>query len=299
MTAMDFTPGTANAPRFDSALTPRLEPGLNLWVRQVLAIFKIEFGKALFSKRALSSYALALMPIVVFSMVALESINEGEPSLKSIENAREIFGFIFSALGLSGVIFFGCAAIFTNLFRGEILDRSIHYYLLTPVRREVLVIAKYFAGLSSAFILFSLSTVISFLLLYLPYGLEQLISDLSNGIALQQLGQYVGITLLACLGYGSIFMATGILMRNPFIPIVLIAGWETIHFILPPALKLFSIMHYLKGLLPIPLDEGPFAIIVSSPPLWVSIVGMTGLSVLATLVSIYLLKRLEVRYIDE
>jgi ABC-type transport system involved in multi-copper enzyme maturation permease subunit len=291
MTAMDYIPG--------AAAVPRLEPGLNLWMRQVLAIFKIELGKALFSKRALSSYALALMPIVVFSIAALESINQGEPSFKSIENAREIFGFIFSVLGLNGVIFFGCAAIFTNLFRGEILDRSIHYYLLTPVRRDVLVIAKYFAGLSSAFILFSLSTVISFLLLYLPYGLEQLISDLSNGIALQQLGQYLGITLLACLGYGSIFMATGILMRNPFIPIVLIAGWETIHFILPPALKLFSIMHYLKGLLPIPLDEGPFAVIVAPPPLWVSIVGMLGLSALAVAISIFLLKRLEVKYIDE
>lgn len=291
MTAMDYTPGAADA--------PRLKPSLTLWARQVLAIFKIEFGKTLFSKRALSSYVLALMPVVVFVIAAIESINEGEPSFKSIENAREIFGFIFSALGLSGVIFFGCAAIFTNLFRGEILDRSIHYYLLTPVRREVLVIAKYLAGLSSAFILFSLSTFISFMLMYLPYGIEQLISDLSSGIALQQLGQYLGITILACLGYGSIFMATGILMRNPFIPIVLIAGWETIHFILPPALKLFSIMYYLKGLLPIPLDEGPFAVIVSPPPLWVSIVGMFGLSILAIVISIYLLKRLEVKYIDE
>lgn len=291
MTAMDFSKGTANV--------SRLTPSLDLWARQVLAIFKIEFGKTLFSKRALSSYALALMPIVVFTIAAFESISAGEPSFKSIENAREIFGFIFSSLGLSGVIFFGCAAIFTNLFRGEILDRSIHYYLLTPVRREVLVIAKYLAGLSSAFILFSLSTAISFLLLYLPYGLEQLISDLSNGIALQQLGQYLGITLLACLGYGSIFMAAGLLMRNPFIPVVLIAGWETIHFILPPALKLFSIMYYLKGLLPIPLDEGPFAVIVSPPPIWVSIVGMFGLSVLAIYISIYILKRLEVKYVDE
>jgi ABC-type transport system involved in multi-copper enzyme maturation permease subunit len=291
MSALDFTQ--------DTVVPPRLTSGLGLWRRQVLAIFKIEFGKALFSKRSLGSYALALMPILIFIIAALESINEGEPNFKSIENGREIFGFIFSSLGLNGVIFFGCAAIFTNLFRGEILDRSIHYYLLTPVRREVLVISKYLAGLSGAVILFSLSTIICFLLLYLPYGMEQLISDLTSGIALQQLGQYLGITLLACLGYGSIFMATGLLMRNPFIPIVLIAGWESIHFILPPALKLFSIMYYLKGLLPIPLDEGPFAVIVSPPPVWVSVVGMFGLSALAIILSVHLLKRLEVKYIDE
>lgn len=279
--------------------TSLLQPGPSLWSNQLRAIFKIEIVKALFSKRAISCYALACMPILIFFIAAIESIEEGEPTLNAIENARELYGFTFSSLILGGVIFFGCAAIFTNLFRGEILDRSMHYYLLTPVRREVIVLAKYLAGLSASCLLFCLSIILSFLLLYLPYGLEQLISDLSNGIVLQHLGRYLGITLLACMGYGSIFMATGLLMRNPFLPILIIAAWEAIHFILPPALKLFSIMFYLKGLLPIPIHEGPLAVIVSPPPLWVSIIGMIGLSLLAISISILLLRRLEVRYTDE
>ena len=196
-------------------------------------------------------------------------------------------------------MFLGSAAIFTTLFRGEILDRSFHYYLLTPVRREVLVTAKYLAGLASAFILFGLCTVICFVLLYLPFGMGQLVSDLTSGIAIEQLGQYLGITVLACMGYGSVFMATGLLFRNPLIPIVLIAGWEGIHFILPPALKIFSVIYYLKGLLPIPMDEGPLAVIVAPPPVWVSIVGMFGLCLLTVLATIFLLKRLEIKYTDE
>ncbi|MFK7865441.1 MAG: ABC transporter permease [Pseudohongiellaceae bacterium] len=278
---------------------PLNQPSPALWSNQLSAVFKIEFSKALFSKRAISSYALALMPILIFFIAAVDSIEEGEPSLNAIENARELYGFTFSSLILGGVIFFGCAAIFTNLFRGEILDRSMHYYLLAPVRREIIVLAKYLAGLCAGCLLFSLSIVLSFLLLYLPYGMEQLISDMSSGIVYQHLGRYLGITLLACMGYGSIFMATGLLMRNPFLPILIIAAWEAIHFILPPALKLFSIMFYLKGLLPIPINEGPLAVIVSPPPLWVSIIGMFGLSALAISLSIYLLKRLEVKYTDE
>lgn len=276
-----------------------LQPGLPLWSNQLRAIFRIELGKALFTKRAFSCYALAVMPVLIFFIAATESIQEGEPTLGAIENAREMFGFTFSALIIAGVVFFGCAAIFTNLFRGEILDRSMHYYLLTPVRREVIVLAKYLAGLSASFLLFSVSVALSFLLLYLPYGLEQLISDLTNGIVFQHLGRYIGTTLLACMGYGSIFMATGLLMRNPFIPIVIIAAWEAIHFILPPALKLFSVIFYLKGLLPIPIHEGPLAVIASPPPVWVSITGMIGLSMLAIIVSVLILNRLEIKYSDE
>jgi len=281
------------------AKAPFLTPGLDLWVRQLTAIFRIEFGKAMFSRRALSSYALALLPVLIFATAAFESIDQGEPVFNSIENARQIFGYIFSTLILGAVVFLGSAAIFTTLFRGEILDRSFHYYLLTPVRREVLVTAKYLAGLASAFILFWLCTVICFVLLYLPYGTGQLVSDLTSGIAIEQLGQYLGITVLACMGYGSVFMATGLLFRNPLIPIVLIAGWEGIHFILPPALKIFSVIYYLKGLLPIPMDEGPLAVIVAPPPVWVSIVGMFGLCLLTVMATIFLLKRLEIKYTDE
>lgn len=278
---------------------PSLRPGVGLWMDQLIAIFRIEFGKTLFSKRMFVCYVLAFMPMLLLSVAAFESNSQGEPVFDSPEIAREIFAQIFTAFILGGVVFLGSAAIFTTLFRGEILDRSIHYYVLTPVRREVLVVAKYLAGLSSGVILFGLSTIICFLILYLPFGFDQLITDLTNGIALQQLGMYLGIIFLACMGYGSVFMATGLLFRNPLIPLVLVVGWETIHFLLPPALKVFSIIFYLKGLLPIPLDEGPLAVIVAPPPLWVSILGMLGLCCLTVAGSVFILNRLEVNYTDE
>ena len=37
--------------------------------------------------------------------------------------------------------------IFSNLFRGEMLEKTLHYYFLTPMRREMLVAGKYLAGL--------------------------------------------------------------------------------------------------------------------------------------------------------
>jgi len=260
---------------------------------------RIEFSKALFSRRAFSCYALISMPIFLLAFAVFDGNRDGSPTFDTIENARRIFGYIFSALIIGTVLFLGNASIFTTLFRGEMLDKSIHYYLLTPVRREVLVLGKYLAGLCCALLMFGACTIISFFLVYLPFGLDQLITDIGNGIVAQQLGMYLGIVFLGSIGYGAVFMATGLLFRNPLIPIVLVAGWEMLHFLLPPALKIFSIIYYIQGLLPIPIDSGPLAVIVSPPPLWVSIIGMLALSGFAVSVSVLILKRFELRYTDE
>ncbi|TDF42425.1 hypothetical protein EYS14_06300 [Alteromonadaceae bacterium M269] len=273
--------------------------GSALWFRQLSAALRIELGKCLFTKRALLSYILALMPVLLFVMTAIGTAYGWVNGITSAEQARHIYGDVFSTLILGGVIFLGSAAVFTSLFRGEILDRSMHYYILTPVRREILVVAKYLAGLSACIILFGLSTLLSFFAMYIAFGTDQLISDLSSGIALSHTGLYLGIVLLACMGYGSVFIATGLLFRNPFIPIIAIAAWEALHFILPPSLKIFSVIYYLKGLLPIPLDEGALAVIVAPPPVWVSVCGMLALSAVTVSGSIFLLKRLQVHYSGE
>jgi hypothetical protein len=33
-------------------------------------------------------------------------------------------------------VFFGCLGIFSRLIRGEMIERSLHFYLLSPVRRS-------------------------------------------------------------------------------------------------------------------------------------------------------------------
>ena len=63
-------------------------------------------------------------------------------------------------------MFFGCVGIFTYLFRGEFVERSLHYYFLAPVRREVLVIAKYLAGCITAIAFFGGSFLLTFAGMY-------------------------------------------------------------------------------------------------------------------------------------
>ncbi len=115
--------------------------------------------------------------------------------------------------------------IFSNLFRGEMLEKTLHYYFLTPMRREVLVIGKYLAGLIVAATLFSGSAALAFLMIGRHAGTEWS-SYLSPGPGYHQLSMYVLVSFLACVGYGAVFLMSGLFFKNPMIPAAVVWVWR-------------------------------------------------------------------------
>src|SRR5579864_3968279 len=71
-----------------------------------------------------------------------------------------MFAGVFQFFFLRLAVFFGCLGIFMNLFRGEILDRSLHFYFLAPIRRDVLMIGKFLAGLLATCTIFVSSEIL-------------------------------------------------------------------------------------------------------------------------------------------
>ena len=136
-----------------------------------------------------------------------------------------IFATVFQFFFLRLAVFFGCVGVFTNLFRGELLDKSLHYYLLTPLRREVLVAGKYIAGLIATTVIFCTSTVLQIWALSLHFDASE-IADFLNGGGWGQIAAYTGVTAAACLGYGSVFLAAGLLFKNPIVPAAVVVTWE-------------------------------------------------------------------------
>ena len=118
-----------------------------LWRRQIIAILRLEVRKNFWGRRALLMYLLAAFPVfIMFAFTQFDSQAEIDIA-QNWGEAKIIFANIYEGLILRTVVFFGCAWIFMNLFRGEIVDRSLHYYFLSPLRREVLVAGTYISGL--------------------------------------------------------------------------------------------------------------------------------------------------------
>src|SRR5947207_10329243 len=130
---------------------------MNLYVRQITGVLRLELKKTFLSKRGWWVYFLALGPVALTLLHWL--IEMGRHSNRhSIGEDSLVFAGLFHFYFLRLGIFFGCVGIFSNLFRGEMLEKTLHYYFLTPMRREVLVAGKYLAGLLSAILLWVLRT---------------------------------------------------------------------------------------------------------------------------------------------
>jgi ABC-type transport system involved in multi-copper enzyme maturation permease subunit len=277
--------------------TPGESGSRALWLRQIRAIIALEWQRYFLGKKALPLYLLAVMPVafmLIRYLIPLDAEDYG-----SLADASELYSMTFQTLSLRFVVFFGCLVIFTNLFREEIASKSMHYYFLAPVRREVLTVGKYAAGLISAMVIFSLSTVASYLLALAPHQGAEISNWFTQGSGFLHLLTYVGITLLGCLGYGAVFLGMGILFKNPVVPAVLFYGLEWINFLLPALLKKFSVVHYLHSIVPVPLDQGPFAILADPTPTWLAITGILIFTALVLGVTSWVVRRMEIRYTTE
>ena len=265
-----------------------------LWLRQIAAIMRLETKKNFLGKRAVLIYLLALMPIGLLALIAVVKPNDRD--WIDFAHYPQLFSVIYNALILRTVIFFGCAWIFMNLFRGELVDRSLHYYFLSAVRREVLIAGKYFSGLVTSVVLFTTVTVVSMFLTFFAHFFSASVRFFLDGAGIAQLFTYALITILACIGYGAFFMIVGLFFRNPIIPALVLYGWEWINFLLPPLLKKISVIHYLNSLVPLPLSEGPFAVVAEPTPAWISIPGLLIVTVLVLIAASSRIRRMEIRY---
>jgi hypothetical protein len=281
---------TAEVFKFEPEKRSRLP--WSLWLRQIRAIFGFEIRKNFFGKRSALIYLLAFLPIFLLGSLALVM-----PATGDFTNLSRIFAWIYGGLILRTVVFFGCAWIFMNLFRGEMVDRSLHYYFLSAVRREVLVVGKYLSGLVTATILFVTVTVVSMLLLYFPHFSSESFRFFLDGAGLSQLLTYAGITILACIGYGAFFLVVGLFFRNPIIPALVLYFWEAINFLLPPLLKKISVIHYLNSLTPVPAPEAsPFGVMVEPTPAWISVPGLLILTALVLIAAGTRIRHMEIKY---
>jgi ABC-type transport system involved in multi-copper enzyme maturation permease subunit len=266
----------------------------SLWLRQIRAIFRLEIEKNFLGRRSILLYLLALIPILPLALLA--PFTPPGREWQDFTQYNMIFAIYYGGLILRTVVFFGCAWIFMNLFRGDIVDRSLHFYFLSPVRREVLVLGKYFSGLVTSIILFTGTTVICMLLLYIPHFPSQSARFFFDGPGLGQLLTYAGITILACIGYGAFFLVVGLFFRNPIIPALVLYGWEWLNFLLPPLLKKISVIHYLHSLTPIPVNEGPFAVVAEPTPAWIAVPSLIIVTILVLIAASYRIRHMEIRY---
>lgn len=276
-----------------------VEAPWQLWASQFLAILRIETKKSLWMRRSIWIYLLAFAPAVMFGIHALTSPMGRNCSIA--EDTR-IFAYVFQIFYLRVGIFFGCMGLFTWLFRGEVVEKSLHYYFLSPVRREVLVAGKFAAGLLTASLVFGSSVLLCFTFAYGHFG--KVGNDfVFNGPGFGYLMSYLLVTVLACLGFGSLFLALSLIFKNPIIPGLVVLLWETFHAVAPSLLQKLSVSFYLKQLCPVTVPPDGlmalFTVIAEPVSPWLAVPGLMCLSLAILTYACLRIRRTEISYLAD
>jgi hypothetical protein len=268
------------------------------WRGQLRAVVGLEWRKGFAGTRSGWILLLAALPVMLAVGHSLAMWRRGE-WMHTLAGDSRTFAGLFQLAYLRFSIYLGCAIIFANLFRGDMLDRTLHYYLLAPLRREALTCAKFLAGLSVLVPLFLASVAACYLSLMAHFG-PRFQEFLLQGEGLAHLGRYLAVTALAALGYGALFLVVGQIFANPMLPAAVLLAWESINAFLPPPLQKLSVVYYLKSLVPVKLPEtGPLAVLAADlapMPAWKAVLGVLFFSAALLACAAFRARRLEIRY---
>jgi hypothetical protein len=259
---------------------------------QVREVLRMELSRSVSAWRSLWLFAMALAPVVI---IFAHAVHDGQHRL---EDETLVITAIVQIFYVRCAIFFGCLGVFLRLFRGEIAERTLHYAFLAPVRRESLAVGKFLAGAATTILVFGSGVFASFVLMYahLPEGRRFLL----HGDGGRHLALYLLVVVLACLGYGAVFLALSLMFKNPAVPAVVVMVWEGINGMLPAWLKHFSVTFYLKPLFPVELPiagiSGLFTIVAEPVPRAVAVAGLIAFATLVVAVACWRIRHVEVSY---
>src|SRR3954447_6281613 len=145
-------------PQTQAAIAHTTARPWRVWLTQIWTIVRLDIKRNLLSWRSAWIYFLAFAPTVIIALHALVDRHH-----HSMTEDTQVLAGIFQLYYVRLGIFFGTLGIFTRLIRGEMIERTLHYYMLAPVRREILLVGKYIAGAVRALILFGAAVYIDFM----------------------------------------------------------------------------------------------------------------------------------------
>ena len=132
-------------------------------------------------------------------------------------------------------------------------DDQPHAALLVPRAGAARSAAagKYAAGLIASAAIFGGGALLAFAAMLWPHDSVQ-VQAYWNAGGLVHVFWYGTAAVLGCVGYGSVFLALGLYIRNPIVPAAVLLAWEGANGILPHVLQKISILYYLQSLCPVP-----------------------------------------------
>ncbi len=240
-------------------------------------IFASFFKSGLRATRTRVFILLGLAPVLLMVIVRLVDAGSA-PDFFSQVMLSLYFQLLIPVLAL----FFG-----TTIVNEELDNKTLVYLTTSPVPRRAIILGKYLA----AFLLLLLIVGSGFLLSFIAAAADRL----GRIEAWEELGVFLGTSLLALFCYSALFTLAGTFMKKSIlIGLFFVFGWESVVQYFPGVTQKFTIIHWIKSLLPVQADQGGFLIFQLQPsPVLESIIVLLAAGALFLSLAVFIFERKE------
>jgi ABC-type transport system involved in multi-copper enzyme maturation permease subunit len=240
-------------------------------------IFASFFKSGLKAVRTRVFILLSLIPVLLMFIVRIVDASSAGDFFSKV-----MLSLYFQLLIPVLALFFG-----STIINEELDNKTLVYLTTSPVPRRVILLGKYLA----AFLLLLLVVGSGFLFSFLSAASNRL----NQTAAWEELGVYLGTSLLALFCYSALFTMAGTFMKKSILMgLFFVFGWESVVQYFPGVTQKFTIIHWIKSLLPIPPGEGGFLIFQLQPsPALESIIVLLAAGCLFLFLAVFIFQRKE------
>ncbi|MBN2399132.1 MAG: ABC transporter permease subunit [Candidatus Aminicenantes bacterium] len=243
----------------------------------IAVIFSSFFKSGLKTARTRVFILLSLVPVLLMVIVRLIDAS-GAPDFFSHIMLSLYFQLLIPVLAL----FFG-----TTIVNEELDNKTLVYLTTCPVPRRSIILGKYLA----AFMLLLTIVASGFLLSFMAAAANRL----GQLAAWEELGIFLGTSMLALFCYSALFTLAGTFMKKSIlIGLFFVFGWESVVQYFPGVTQKFTIIHWIKSLLPVGASQGGFLIFQLQPsPALESILVLLAAGALFLFLAVFIFERKE------
>ncbi len=218
--------------------------------RRILLVAGWGFSQLLYSPRSIAMGILAASPVFVallFRVSVLFGWAEASSGYRvfSVVTATVCLPFVLPMLAL----FYASGIVGDDVEAG-----TLPYFLTRPIPRPELVLGRMIGNLAVAAFFFVPPFVLTFYLCVASGGIAEV------GARFPTLVLEIGAILLALAAYNGLFSLAGTLLKRPLVAgLFFLFGWQAGAAIVPGAIRLFTVTHYLYSLMPGEAFQGTLA----------------------------------------
>jgi ABC-2 type transport system permease protein len=240
-------------------------------------IFASFFKSGLKATRTRVFILLSLIPVLLMFIVRIVD-GASAPDFFSKVMLSLYFQLLIPVLAL----FFG-----TSIVNEELDNKTLVYLTTSPVPRRAVILGKYLAAFLLLFIIVGSGFVLSFF--------AAALNRLGQAAAWEELGVYLGTSLLALFCYSALFTMLGTFMKKSILlGLFFVFGWESVVQYFPGVTQKFTIIHWIKSLLPIQANQGGFLIFQLLPsPALESVAILLAVGLLFLFLAVFIFQRKE------